>query len=314
VRSRALTAVILLPCLIFATPGQADSTVSAHVETLLEKARQLSLHQDRSWRRLLHYHPLKRFPADAELEASIKTLFRESDLAIDDEHPRCRFVERERWLRDQLGMAETPVPESCSEYQKWRRTLNAHTVTLVFPAAYLNSPSSMFGHTLLRLDPEDIDDDSSWLSWSLNFTADTGTDSANSAGYAIKGITGAYPGKFHVIPYFQKLQEYGAIENRDIWEYKLDLNPEEVGRIVRHSWELRDIRFAYYFFRENCSFRLLELIDYARPELSLSERFDFTAIPGDTVKAVLESELVSEVEYRPSVGSQFLAGRADTGT
>lgn len=319
-------ALLFVLGLVMARVGHADTHALPDVQELIQKAGQLELQTDRSWRRLLHFHPLKSRPGRsashvddpryflspkggtdlaAELEASIQTLFGNSSVPIDDAHPRCRFVEREHWLREQLGLAEVPVPNGCSAYHDWRENLNAHSVTLVFPAAYLNSPSSMFGHTLLRLDPENIDEDSSWLSWSLNFAAETGADSASSAGYAIKGVTGAYPGKFHVIPYFQKLQEYGAIENRDIWEYQLDLDAEEVDRMVRHSWELRDIRFAYYFFRENCSFRLLELIDYARPELSLSDQFDFTAIPGDTVKAVVEAGLVDQVKYRPSAGSEL---------
>lgn len=43
---------------------------------------------------------------------------------------------------------------------------------LVFPAAYLNSPSSMFGHTLLRIDQADVtSNNTALLSYALNFGA-----------------------------------------------------------------------------------------------------------------------------------------------
>ncbi|MEE9319095.1 MAG: DUF4105 domain-containing protein [Granulosicoccus sp.] len=296
------------------------------VDLLITKALDLQLSEQLTWQRLLHYHPSKtragtlvshidddrfflskagRTDAKQELEATLAKLFTPSAALENNKNPRCHFVEREKWLRDKLGLTQEPVPEFCTDYHQWRANISAHSVTLVFPAAYLNSPSSMFGHTMFRLDPENIEQDSSWLSYALNFSANVGADTENSMGYAIKGITGAYPGKFNLVPYFQKLQEYGAIENRDIWEYNLNLTAAEVGRLMDHSWELRDINFDYYFFRENCSFRLLELLDYARPSQNLADQFTYTAIPADTVKSVVDAGLVADVQYRPSVGTEL---------
>ncbi|RJT69815.1 DUF4105 domain-containing protein, partial [Escherichia coli] len=51
-------------------------------------------------------------------------------------------------------------------------------------------------------------------------------------------------------------------------------------------WELKQVRFDYYFFDENCSFRLLELMEIARPGIELTEQFPLTAIPTDTVRLV----------------------------
>lgn len=97
---------------------------------------------------------------------------------------------------------------------------------------------------------------------------------------------GGYPGLFALVPYREKLAEYSRLENRDLWEYKLNLTPEETGRMVEHVWELKQVRFDYYFFDENCSFRLLELMEIARPGIELTEQFPLTAIPTDTVRAV----------------------------
>ena len=53
---------------------------------------------------------------------------------------------------------------------------------------------------------------------------------------------------------------------RDAWQV------EETARMVEHVWELRQVRFDYYFFDENCSFRLLELLEVARPSLRLTDQ------------------------------------------
>jgi hypothetical protein len=118
---------------------------------------------------------------------------------------------------------------------------------------------------------------------------------------------GGYPGLFALVPYQEKLSEYRSLENRDLWEYRLNLTQEETARMVEHVWELKQIKFDYFFFDENCSYRLLELLQVARPSLRLTEQFPLTAIPTDTVKAVKEAGLVESIEYRPSRERELLS-------
>jgi hypothetical protein len=42
--------------------------------------------------------------------------------------------------------------EPCERFQSWFKELNPASMTLIFPSAYMNNPSSMFGHLLLRVD------------------------------------------------------------------------------------------------------------------------------------------------------------------
>lgn len=165
----------------------------------------------------------------------------------------------------------------------------------------------MFGHTLLRIDQADVQSDkTSLLSYAINFGAYIeGSD--NSILYAWKGLMGGYPGLFALVPYQEKLSEYRSLENRDLWEYRLNLTQAETARMVEHVWELKQIQFDYFFFDENCSYRLLELLQVARPSLRLTEQFPLTAIPTDTVKAVKEAGLVEHIEYRPSRERELLS-------
>ncbi len=240
----------------------------------------------------------------AELRATLEALYQPASLG--DQHPQCTYPARTRWLREQLQLTDLPQPP-CSEYRAWYADINPHSTVLVFPAAYLNSPSSMFGHTLLRIDQPDIhENNTALLSYALNFGAFIeGSD--NSILYAWKGLMGGYPGLFALVPYRDKLKEYSRLENRDLWEYRLNLSPEETGRMVEHVWELKQIRFDYYFFDENCSYRLLELLEIARPGIELTEQFPITAIPTDTVRAVKDAGLVESIDYRASREKELLA-------
>jgi len=240
----------------------------------------------------------------AELAATVQALYRPVELG--DLHPQCIYPARTRWLKAQLQLDDLPRPD-CAEYRNWFADINPHSTVLVFPAAYLNSPSSMFGHTLLRIDQADIDShNTALLSYALNFGAFIEGDD-NSILYAWRGLMGGYPGLFALVPYRDKLSEYNSLENRDLWEYRLNLTPEETARMVEHVWELKQIRFDYFFFDENCSYRLLELLEIARPGIELTEHFPLTAIPTDTVRAVKDAGLIERIDYRPSRERELLA-------
>lgn len=81
----------------------------------------------------------------AELEATA-ALFNEGR----DIDKMCVFPARYKFLKAQ-GLTKTKFPE-CKEYEEFRRDLRPAGVTLLFTDAYMNNPSSLFGHTLMRID------------------------------------------------------------------------------------------------------------------------------------------------------------------
>ena len=241
---------------------------------------------------------------DHELAATVQALY--APASAGEQHAQCVYPARTRWLKAQLNLTDLPTVD-CAEFKQWFKDVSPHSAVMIFPAAYLNSPSSMFGHTLLRIDQADVQTDkTSLLSYAINFGAYIeGSD--NSILYAWKGLMGGYPGLFALVPYQEKLSEYRSLENRDLWEYRLNLTQAETARMVEHVWELKQIKFDYFFFDENCSYRLLELLQVARPSLRLTEQFPLTAIPTDTVKAVKEAGLVESIQYRPSRERELLS-------
>ncbi|MCE0464789.1 Lnb N-terminal periplasmic domain-containing protein [Pseudomonas uvaldensis] len=297
----------------------APLSAAPHVDT--QRLQQLA--NDRFWISLGHYEAAKLggwrsyisdrkfFLApdgnerpDHELSATLQALYGPTNTG--QRHAQCVYPARTRWLKAQLNLTDLPAVD-CSEFTQWFKDVSPHSAVMIFPAAYLNSPSSMFGHTLLRIDQADVQSDkTALLSYAINFGAYIeGSD--NSLLYAWKGLMGGYPGLFALVPYQEKLSEYRSLENRDLWEYRLNLSQAETERMVEHVWELKQIQFDYFFFDENCSYRLLELLQVARPSLRLTEQFPLTAIPTDTVKAVKEAGLVESIQYRPSRERELLS-------
>lgn len=234
----------------------------------------------------------------AELKAAIE-LFSLTGLA-DNVSAQCQFPARYYWLKSYFPYWQD---QPCSDLQEFEQELDAYKLTLIFPASYLNSPSSMYGHTLVRLDRFD-DNKSKLLSYSVNFAANADpTD--NELVFSYKGLAGGYPGVVSVLPYYVKVNEYSHLEYRDVWEYELNLNKDEVGQFVRHIWETKDTEFDYFFFDENCSYRLLGLLDAASERIDVADDFNLMAVPVDTIRKLDERDLITKVEYRPSAATQM---------
>ena len=249
-------------------------------------------------------HPEGHLQGDAGLRAELQAAvaaFLQRDMAPDTS-AQCRFPARYHWLRLQLPEYDWQ-DQACPEFERWRETLGAYSLTLVFPASHINSPSSMYGHTLVRMDRQDPDS-SKLLAYSVNFAANANPDD-NELVFSYKGLTGGYPGVVSVMPYHVKTREYQHMEYRNVWEYPLALTPAEVDQFVRHIWELKDTEFDYFFFDENCSYRVLAMIDAATERSDLADGFLFTAIPVETIRALDSAQLIAGHVFRPSAAAEL---------
>ena len=225
----------------------------------------------------------------AELEASVK-LF-ESD----DNKTKCLFPARYLVLKKE-GLIKKDFPV-CEEFEQFKTDLRPAGVTLLFTDAYMNNSSSLFGHTLFRVDT--LREGTQLLAHGINYGAFT-KGYENSFLYAVYGLAGFYPGGLTVKPYYETVNMYNNIENRDIWEYNIDFTQDELDLFVAHIWEVGQTATPYYFLTQNCSYMLLEILDAVRPSLKLARQFWLHAIPLDTVKALNNRGVVKSTNYRPS--------------
>jgi hypothetical protein len=314
-----LAAGLLLPSAMVAAATFTDG----YAGELQRLAREKGLARERMWEVLLHYKPawkgiksLVDDPAffnapegnrdpEAELFATLASFFTVT-VKENEEHPQCRFAARYTWLREKLEFDPARLPKaSCLKLEKALLEVNPRSLVLVYPNTLLNSPSSMFGHTFLRINTTYGSD---LLSHAVSYAAMTGEDPGPL--YPIKGLFGFFEGRYSNLPYYEKVKEYNDIEQRDMWEYPLNLTPDEAYRTFLHVWEMKDFYSDYYFFDENCSFELLFLIEAGRPSLRLTDEFydkwHFWVIPVDTVRAAQNLGIVERVAYRPSRATKML--------
>ena len=320
IAARTAGGVIVLSLFVLLAEPPARAQETRYLKELVERAREKGLAEQRQWLALGHYlprllgsgwvsvmdssgfflAPAGKTDPRAELEATLGAFFAPPPENPETQHPQCTFVARYHWLKAVLAFDPARLPEQpCTEFRNWYEAIDPAQITLVFPSAYLNQPSSMFGHTLLRIDRAGQGEGARLYSYAINYGAVTGGEGA--VVFAIRGLAGGYPGVYSILPYYEKVKDYSDLENREIWEYELNLDQTEVSRLVMHIWEVRQVYADYYFLDENCSYQLLALLEVARPELHLTDGFDWWAIPADTVRVVVEQAgLLSRAVYRPS--------------
>lgn len=225
-----------------------------------------------------------------------------------DTNSVCLFPARFRWLAKNLHYKKVEERlAQCTEYQDFKKQIGARSVSLVFSSHYLNNPSSAFGHTFLRFNRKILSASGAPLELmdkAVEFSARV--DTANALVYGVKGIFGMFRGEFSALPYFVKVRQYAAFDSRDLWSYELNLNSEEIDRLIDHLWEMRQTYFDYYYFTENCSYHILSALEAAKPDLELTSELPFYVIPTDTLKAASKAPgLVKEVTFRPSLRTKF---------
>ena len=284
-----------------------------YADMLLESAHKKELHRDRYWHILLHYKKSPfglrsliddpdfflskdgKYNPEAELKATIRAFFQEVE--NETRHPVCRFIARYAWLKEKLNIDASLLPvHGCERFNKIIDQIKPEAATLIFPTSHINSPASMFGHTLLTIETASR---SKLLSYAINYSAVT--NETFGPLFAVKGLFGCYKGYFSILPYYTKIQEYSDVNHRDIYEYPLNLNTEEINRLLMHIYELDFIYSDYYFFDENCSYDLLFLLEAARPSLNLTDQCNWWVIPIDTIRTIKKNGLFEgPVYYRPS--------------
>jgi len=302
--------------IIFVINSSVYAEISFTYTELCEKSENLKLYDEDYWKILLHYKkklysykslvdsPEFFFSKDgkvdpkAEFFANIDAFYFSSD----KKNNASKFPARFKWISQKLNIDISNSESFFTEdYISVRNTLNKITkCSIVFASFYMNKPESVMGHSFFKMEMQELPGLSAL---SVNYVANNPPDNFFVFGY--KGLTGGYPGKYLVLPYYLKVQEYNYLESRDIWEYKLSLSMEEKERMTDHMLELSEVTSNYFFIDENCSYNLLFLLDAARPEMMLFEKASPLVIPIDTIKLLKNYNLIESTTHYPSISTRL---------
>lgn len=216
-----------------------------------------------------------------------------------DTDAMCRFVARTALLQEWLAQHGQKIDfdeQQCADFSAWEKQMNADSLSLVFAEEHANNLASAFAHVLIRADTQSRDEN---LATAINYTV-LGNPDDKAAVAAVKSIFGRYAGVMEILPFTKKRDDYLVVDNRDLWQYRLNLNPQEVRQIIRHIWEVKDMQRPYFFTHDNCATEIVRLIDVVRPTEQLAKKVGKIVIPSQIAKVLSEQGLVQSEQFLPS--------------
>lgn len=295
----------------------------SYLKRIHQRADTQQVFKDKTWLYLLHYYPVepnsqsditdRRFflsdvgnqNPQAELYETLEAIF-DPVFEKGDRHGQCLFRSRFVWLDQQLKFDRKYLPRvNCKNYFVWRDLISAQSISLVFASSFMDNPGSVYGHTFLKINREKGGTRLNLLDHVIQYQALP--DDTIGILYAIKGIFGGYKGLYPLDPYYIPIQNNIEFEDRSIWEYELNLDDFQMELLLTHSWELAHFYTHYYFFKENCAYRILELIEIANHQYKFKDKFLFWAMPSQAVEYALnEQGLIRQMNYFPARTRQLM--------
>ena len=284
------------------------------------------LAQHPQWLRLLHYDTAHhqgtflseyfyisqqgKYDPAAELRATLLAL--ETPVA-DESHPRCRFPARYAWLANQLQQPTwQTIPRACKRLRKWLVENPLRSVSLLMVSGYLGNPASMFGHAILKLDT--AGDEHDLFDTTINYGALVPPKEPVIA-YIFNGLFGGYQSGYSDRYFYTQDIVYTNTEARDIWEYELNLNPEQKKLLQFHIWEIIGKKKRYFFLTRNCAYELGKAMDVVmEPPLSQTvyawytpaELFDRLHDLNQSLLESRRSPLIKRIRFHPSAERELI--------
>ncbi len=226
----------------------------------------------------------------AELLATLQAF--QQNPALGNAHPICRFPARFRWLRKELALPRARFPEpSCTQYQEFLDKVPVASIALVFASENVTSPSSMMGHTFLKL--SGLNGEGRSVAHAVTYF--TVLDSYNVPKIVYQNFAGGMPGYFALQPYRKLKHNYLQKEHRNIWEYRLRLSDEQKQLIRDHVWELKDMKSDYLFAEYNCATLTWYFMQLIAPEHFRQYRKPWVS-PIDVVKVAGRTGLIDSTQ------------------
>lgn len=273
------------------------------IKTAIEK----NLHKSYIWKSLLQVTNNKLnikdpnfilsgddFSLENELIKTIQSFF-----AVPNEsfkHPICRFPARFFWIKSELGLNDSIFPDvRCPEFEEYLSRAPAQKIYLVFVSENVSQPSSMMGHVFLKLSGYDYK--SNPVEHAVSFY--TIIDTINIPLLIFKSTITGMNGFFSLLPYSEQVNRYLEVEDRNVWEYDLNLSEKNKILMYYHIWELKDLQMKYFFTGYNCATVIYNILSLSSENFLKNNKWLWIT-PKDVVKETYRNNLIVGTKLIPS--------------
>lgn len=269
-------------------------------EDLIKIAINKDLQNTKEWKALLHIRNGKPQIKSKDFLLSTNNFSLKNELILTinsfKEYSNiCKYPARYYFLRKNIKNFELIFPQpNCKEFNYYLNKTNLDDLDLVFVSENITNPSTMMGHTFFKLSGKN---DNQKVENSVSFF--TVINSLNIPMLILDSTIFGMKGYFILSPYKKQISTYINKEERNIWEYKLKLTPEQKKLIYYHFWELKDIDLTYYFTGFNCATMIDDILSLTKDNYTNQNSLWIT--PKDVIKNADNNNLIESTKMIPSI-------------
>lgn len=265
----------------------------------LQEALDKKLYESIAWQNLLHIKSnhasyindsnfllsSQDFSPKNELEKTVE-LFSKNPKNI------CQFPARFLWLSKHLDFDKNKYNlKQCEDFQNYLEQMPTQTISLVFVSQEVSSLSSMMGHAFFKLQSQNPNQ----ITKAITFYPDIQTN--NIPSLAFNSTLFELKGNFIIQDYKKQEKEYLQKENRNIWEYELELTSYQKELLIYHFWEVSHTALPYNFIHYNCGTLMNIFLNIALD--SVDTHFNPWITPKDVAIRVYRQNLITKTSLTP---------------
>lgn len=257
-------------------------------------------YNDPQWRALLHSHNNSFDVHDSNFYLSSSKASLKEELIENynqffvkkDVHAMCKFPARYLWLAKKLN--ETPDFSKCDQLLDFIAKAPFETLSVVFAAENVTSPTSMMGHIFLKISGNNAKKEK--REHSISFF--TELEGVSFPSLVFKSLVSGMEGHYALGPYENAKNVYLHDELRNVWEFDLRLDSFEQQLIQFHLYELKNISFTYFFHRFNCATLINNILAVVYPETFIDRTGVVT--PLDVVRKINKKDHIEKIQIYAS--------------
>lgn len=274
-------------------------------------ASERNLYEETTWLRLSHYnknyissgytsdilaqnfflHVNGRTDPQLEFLTTLNRFKEAVKSPINNDNIICKYPARFLWFKSKRIIEHRIDPlMHCPDLRLWAKPQNLKSASIVLVTEHLGNPASSFGHLLLKIDNSPGANQTELLDQSINYGAVV-PENENGFIYALFGLFGGYTASYTAKDVFEETHIYLNRELRDLWEYRLKLDNEQLRFLVAHLWEMIGQPFEYYFIHDNCALKMAQLLEIVFDKELITKSYHWQ-IPSKVIHRVNEEGLI----------------------
>lgn len=291
-------AIIALFIFISAS-SYAQSNQDSKAQDAVQEAERLQLYTDPIWNALFQNHLGSKKIQDPQFYLSKKRELREEMIALlqgisspQRQELACRFPARVLWLQEKLSLPFFDFT-ICQDLNHFIINAPAQEVSVVFAAENISQPSSMMGHVFLKL--EGLNGKNIPVAHMISFF--TEIQDYNIPKLIVESLITGKQSFYTLSPYEENKNYYLYTEQRNIWEYQLELTTFQRTLLHYYLYEIKSTEFNYFFNSFNCATLTRNILAVVFPDIA---KENFWVSPLDVVRSIDHDSYTRKRKMIPS--------------